>query len=337
MIERLDGGEFGRERPPDENLAEGLPAEDFRRAVVEDSAATDAAPALTAGAVEPVAVPISAPHAVPISGPLSEPLTVPISGPDPASEPASEPTSGAAAERGAGAAEASAEPLIRLGREELRRGIEAVLFASGEPVPVRALAELFECTVHDARDAIEDLRLEYTGSRRAFRIEDIAGGVQILTDKAYEPWIRRFLSRQRDGRLSPAAFETLAVIAYKQPINKADLEAIRGVQCGPILKALMDKSLVKVVGREETLGRPLLYGTTRRFLESFGIASLTALPQPELDLPAAITLSSAPAAAHASAWTESVPGGPDGSSVATTHEETGLDAAPGLAAPPPAP
>jgi segregation and condensation protein B len=188
---------------------------------------------------------------------------------------------------GADSSEPPAEPLIRLSREELQGALEALLFSTGEPIPIRQLAELFEAPVHDVREAIEELRLEYVNSRRAFRVEDIAGGVQVLTLTRYEPWIRRYLSRARDSRLSPAAFETLAVIAYKQPINKADLEGIRGVQCGPILKTLMDKNLVKVVGREDTLGKPLLYGTTKRFLESFGLSSITGLPQPELDAPGA--------------------------------------------------
>ena len=175
------------------------------------------------------------------------------------------------------------ERLIRLSPRELRQGVEALLFASAQPVSIRELAETFECTVHEAREAVEELRLEYVNQERAFRLEEVAGGVQLLTLPRYEPWIRRHLSQAREGRLSAAAFETLAVIAYKQPINKADLEAIRGVQCGPILKTLLEKNLVKVVGREDTLGKPLLYGTTARFLESFGLSSLNGLPQPDLE------------------------------------------------------
>ena len=180
----------------------------------------------------------------------------------------------------------ASQPLVRLSARELERGVEAVLFSTSSPVPIRQLAEIFECSVHDVRDAVENLRLDYVSAQRSYRLEDVAGGVQILTLPEYEPWIRRFQSRSRDQRLSPAAFETLAVIAYKQPINKADLEAIRGVQCSPILKGLLDRNLIKVVGHGEGLGRPLLYGTTKRFLESFGIASLQTLPQPELGFPA---------------------------------------------------
>jgi segregation and condensation protein B len=200
-------------------------------------------------------------------------------------EAAGDPESAEAVEAEAVGAPAAPEPIIQLSREDLRGALEAVLFSTGEPIPIRQLAELFEIGVHDVREVVEELRLEYVSSGRAFRVEEIAGGVQILTQAKYEPWVRRHLQSARDGRLSPAAFETLAVIAYKQPITKADLEAIRGVQCTPILKTLMDRNLVKIVGREETLGKPLLYGTTKRFLESFGISSLTNLPQPEIETP----------------------------------------------------
>ncbi len=191
----------------------------------------------------------------------------------------------APAEAGGERGEEASQPLIRLSQEDLQKGIEAVLFSTGEPIPIRELAELFEASVHDVREAVEELRLRYVNEDHAYRLEEIAGGVQILTLSRFEPWIRKHLTAAREGRLSPAAFETLAVIAYKQPITKASLEAIRGVQCGPILKTLLDRNLIKVVGREESLGKPLLYGTTKRFLESFGIGSITSLPQPEIDLP----------------------------------------------------
>ena len=174
------------------------------------------------------------------------------------------------------------EALLEMSLEELKKALEALLFASGEPLAIRQLAELFGRSVHDVRQAVEELRMEYVETDRAFRLEEIAGGVQLLTEPAYEVWIRRFRRKQTQSKLSPAAFETLAVIAYKQPISRADLEAIRGVQCGQVIKNLLDRGLVKVVGREESLGRPLLYGTTPRFLESFGISSVRDLPQPEL-------------------------------------------------------
>lgn len=183
------------------------------------------------------------------------------------------------------AAEESGRSLVRLESAELRGAVEALLFSVAEPISIRGLSELLEVSVHEAREAVEELRLEYMETGRAFRVEDIAGGIQLLTQKQFDPWIRRLRQKEKEGRLSPAALETLAVIAYKQPINKADLESIRGVGCTPILKTLLDRGLVQIVGRGEGLGRPLLYGTTRRFLESFGLGSLRDLPQPELSEP----------------------------------------------------
>ena len=175
------------------------------------------------------------------------------------------------------------EEVQPLSVEELERAIEAVLFATAEPLTVRQLAELFEVSVHDIREAIENLRTELEDGGRSFRLQEVAGGLQLLTQSEYHPWISRLLRKRREQRLSSAALETLAVIAYKQPMSKATLEDIRGVGCAPILKTLMDRGLIKIVGREETLGRPLLYGSTDLFLESFGLASLKSLPQPEID------------------------------------------------------
>ncbi len=180
-----------------------------------------------------------------------------------------------------GLAEDVPEGIVELDTDQLRHAVEAVLFASDTPVPIRQLGELFDRTVHDVREAVEALREEYVDTGRAFCIEDIAGGVQLLTLPAHDFWIRRLYNKQRQGRISAASFESLAVIAYKQPITRADLENIRGVSCGPTLKTLLDRGMIQVVGRDESLGRPLLYGTTRRFLESFGLASLRELPQPE--------------------------------------------------------
>ncbi|MBI4583079.1 MAG: SMC-Scp complex subunit ScpB [Planctomycetes bacterium] len=167
---------------------------------------------------------------------------------------------------------------------ELQSAIEAVLFSTGEPVTIRQLAELFEISVHDVREAVENLRLDLVDHQRAFRLQEVAGGLKLLTLPHFHPWVAKLQQSRKQEHLSPAALETLSVIAYKQPISKAALEGIRGVQCTPILKTLMDRGLIKIVGREESLGKPLLYGTTQLFLETFGLPSVTHLPQPELDL-----------------------------------------------------
>ena len=176
--------------------------------------------------------------------------------------------------------EGSEEELV-LEPEQVKGVVEAVLFSVSEPMTIRALSEVTGATVHEIRSAVEELRYEYVDSGRSFRLEDISGGVQILTRSSFSPWVRRLREKEREGRLSAAALETLSVVAYKQPIAKADLEGIRGVGCSQILKTLMDRDLVQVVGRDEGLGRALLYGTTSSFLEQFGLGSVKDLPQPE--------------------------------------------------------
>ena len=173
------------------------------------------------------------------------------------------------------------EELGALREEDLPRAIEAVLFCAGEPVTIRELAELFEFGVHDVRSAVERLREEYIDSGRAFRIEDISGGIQLLTLPDFAPWLRSLHQKRRSSRLSPAALETLAIVAYKGPITKAELENIRGVQCSPTIKTLLDRNFIRISGKAPGLGQPFLYHTTALFLESFGLGSLKDLPQPE--------------------------------------------------------
>jgi segregation and condensation protein B len=165
--------------------------------------------------------------------------------------------------------------------------IEAVLFASDESLTIPRLAKIVETSTKQVRDAIKSLNQKYKASNSAFRIEQIAGGVQMLTLSAYNNWLRKLLRTRDDSKLSPAALETLAIIAYKQPVIRADLEAIRGVAAGEMIRSLMYKGLVKIVGKAEVLGRPMLYGTTKKFLEVFGLNSLKDLPKiDELKKPA---------------------------------------------------
>ena len=173
------------------------------------------------------------------------------------------------------------EPAAPEDESEIKAIVESILFSVSDPMTIRQLSELVGVGVHDVRSAVEELRYEYVDSKRAFRVEEISGGIQILTRSQYDPWIGRLREKEREGKLSAAALETLAVIAYKQPITKADLEGIRGVGCTPILKTLLERELVEVTGRDEGLGKALLYGTTNRFLESFGLANVKELPQPE--------------------------------------------------------
>lgn len=128
--------------------------------------------------------------------------------------------------------------------------------------------------------AVASLNTEYDRSGRSFRIESIAGGYRVLTLPKFAPVIAELHNARNSQKLSRQAVETLAIVAYKQPITRAQLEAIRGVSCGEVLRSLIERRLVTVRGRAEELGRPLLYGTTKAFLDSFGLASLSDLPTP---------------------------------------------------------
>ena len=159
--------------------------------------------------------------------------------------------------------------------------IEAVLFASDEPLSAERLAGIVEAGVRQVRQHIEKLNNKYQAGNNAFRIEQIAGGYQMLTLSNYKSWLEKLSRARSDSKLSPAALETLAIIAYKQPAMRADIEAIRGVAAGEMIRGLMYKGLVKIVGRAEVIGRPMLYGTTKKFLEIFGLNSLKDLPKVE--------------------------------------------------------
>jgi segregation and condensation protein B len=126
--------------------------------------------------------------------------------------------------------------------------------------------------------AIAELNRAYEATGRSFRIEAVAGGYRVMTLPAFAPALAEFHRARASGRLSRAAVETLAIIAYKQPITRATLEAIRGVACGEVLRSLMERRLVVIKGRAEELGRPILYGTSKEFLDAFGLSSLKDLP-----------------------------------------------------------
>lgn len=131
------------------------------------------------------------------------------------------------------------------------------------------------------REAVAQLNAVYEQSGRAFRIEQVAGGYRVMTLAKHAAVLERFHGGRERSALSKAAIETLAIVAYKQPLTRAGLEAIRGVACGEILRALLERRLVTIVGRAEELGRPILYGTSKRFLETFGLGSLKDLPTVE--------------------------------------------------------
>ncbi len=159
--------------------------------------------------------------------------------------------------------------------------VEAVLFASDEPLTPARLSEIIGTNVRQLRKHIDDLNEKYKANNNAFRIEQIAGGYQMLTLSEYNHWLKKLVRARDDGKISQPALETLAIIAYKQPVIRADIEAIRGVAAGEMIRNLMYKGLVKITGRAEIVGRPMLYGTTKKFLEVFGLNTLKDLPKAE--------------------------------------------------------
>ncbi len=163
--------------------------------------------------------------------------------------------------------------------------VEALLFASDAPLSAGDIALIDERLDEETVEAVvQQLREEYESQERAFTIYEIAGGYQLLTRPEFAPYLERFDTVPQQTRLSSPALEVLAVIAYRQPIGRNEIEEIRGVGSSGVLKTLQDRNLIDVVGRSEGLGRPLLYGTTAKFLDHFGFRSLDDLPRPE-DLP----------------------------------------------------
>lgn len=160
--------------------------------------------------------------------------------------------------------------------------VEAVLFASDAPLKVEEIARADETLDEDrVEQALTVLKEDYAEQERAFHIVELAEGFQILTRPDFAPYLERFDTVPRPSRLSGPALESLAIIAYRQPIGRVEMEYIRGVNSSGVIRTLQDRMLIEVVGRAEGLGRPLLYGTTKRFLEHFGFRSLDDLPRPE--------------------------------------------------------
>jgi segregation and condensation protein B len=160
--------------------------------------------------------------------------------------------------------------------------VEAVLFASDAPLRAEEIARADEALDEDlVEEAIGELNAVYSESERAFEIRELGEGYQLLTRTDFAPYLERFDTVPRPSRLSGPALETLAIIAYRQPIGRLEMEYIRGVGSAGVIRTLQDRGLIEVVGRSEGLGRPLLYGTTQHFLEHFGFRSIEDLPRPE--------------------------------------------------------
>ncbi len=167
-----------------------------------------------------------------------------------------------------------------VGNKDDMARVEAVLFLAKEPIPSRKLATLAD--VEDgarARALVRRLNERYRRVGSAFYAVEVAGGFQLRTAPEFAPWLLRLREAPVEARPTGSAMETLAIVAYEQPILRAKIEAIRGVHCGDVLRQLLEQDLIKIVGRSEELGRPFLYGTTKRFLTAFGLTRIEDLPR----------------------------------------------------------
>jgi segregation and condensation protein B len=169
----------------------------------------------------------------------------------------------------------------RLGSDQLKAIVEALIFASPEPLTPRTLFKLLsDEPKEDVVAAVEAVRQEYA-TRPGLHLAEVAGGYQITTRPELHDWVRRLFNERTSQKLSVASLETLSVIAYKQPITQAEIGEIRGVNASGVLSTLLERHLIKIVGRKNVIGRPFLYGTTREFLIRFGLKDLNDLPKIE--------------------------------------------------------
>lgn len=219
-------------------------------------------------------VPAPEPVATEPAAPVEAAPAVPAA--EGAASPASAPAAPAAPETAPAPPPAPAGPL-----PPLKRRVEALLFAADAPLTPARIKDVLESDAAEVRAALDELAAEYDSLGLAFGLQAIGGGYVLSTRPEYGTWVGLLKKSRDEGRLSPAALETLAIVAYRQPINRVNIEAIRGVQSGALIRALMDKDLVRVVGKEDLPGHPVLYGTTPRFLEVLGLNSLSDLPKPE--------------------------------------------------------
>lgn len=163
-------------------------------------------------------------------------------------------------------------------RAKIRAMIEAVLFISAEPVTAADLKAISDMHERDLEEILDEIYTDYQGRNSGIILGKVAGGYQFSTNPQHNDWILKLKGTSRKQKLSMSALESLAIIAYKQPITKAEIEELRGVNSDAIIKGLLDKRLIKIMGKKEVPGKPLLYGTSREFLQYFGLNDLSELP-----------------------------------------------------------
>jgi segregation and condensation protein B len=176
----------------------------------------------------------------------------------------------------------STEESPSLPAEEVRAILEALIFASPQPITTREIAKVLGGVEKEAwQAALSELKADYSRDGRGLQLVEVAGGYQITTRPEYNDWVRELLDPKATTRLSIQALETLAVIAYKQPVTLPEIIELRGVKSGGVIKTLLEKRLIRITGRKEVVGRPMLYGTSKHFLLHFGLKDLTELPKIE--------------------------------------------------------
>lgn len=166
--------------------------------------------------------------------------------------------------------------------DNLKSVIEALLFASERPLTIEQVRKVLDnVEAQEARRLLEDLRSDYEQANRGMRITEVAGGFLMITAANFAPFLKKFFKERHVERLSKPALETLAIIAYKQPLTKLEIESLRNVNVDGVMKSLADKNLIRISGRKKAPGRPFVFGTTKQFLEYFGLKSLEELPKME--------------------------------------------------------
>lgn len=159
-----------------------------------------------------------------------------------------------------------------------KASLEALLFAAGEPVTVSAIVKTTEIPELEIKKLMDELISDYRERNSGILVAEIADGYQMVTNPDFSMWVKKFKNINQTSKLSPPTLETLAIIAYKQPITKLEIDQLRGVNSDGTVKSLLDKRLIRIVGKKETPGRPFLYGTTKEFLQYFGLKNLSDLP-----------------------------------------------------------
>jgi segregation and condensation protein B len=169
--------------------------------------------------------------------------------------------------------------LQALEQRELKAILESLLFVSAEPVPLeRLMMALGAVPKSELKQALQSLREDFDREGRGLQMAELAGGYQIVTRTEHAPWIKRLAKAKASPKLSRSAMESLAIVAYKQPIVRAEIEQIRGVEVSTVLRTLLERKLIRMVGRKDMPGRPIMYGTTKLFLQQFGLSDLSQLP-----------------------------------------------------------